>query len=187
MKKLLLLVLSISIILSCTKENKLYPEENYSFTELQKSAPSPDHSTPESLIISLWKYKLWSDTVFVYDTTLSINRFYSDAYYSNQQEKIRNRINEIKKVGHYTDQNKILKTEMRSDSFAVLSTNELSYPSETNLTEFRYELIRTNKGWVINDCLKQCAICDGSGKDTFDKNKNCKYCNGIGWTSISAY
>lgn len=51
----------------------------------------------------------------------------------------------------------------------------------------RYDLVKTDNGWLINDCLKKCSICNGLKKDTFDKNKYCNYCNGTEWISTSAY
>lgn len=186
MGKIFTLIIILGFLLGCNQETKLESSNKNSFTELEKFAPLPDHSSPENLIKSLWQYKIWSDTVFFYDSTLAINNFYSDQYFKMNQNLMRERIDDIKKNGHYIEKNKVISSKVLSDSVVNVYTEELEYPGDKISTKRMYELIKSNNGWSINGCFKQCSFCEGSGKDAYNKDLKCKYCNGKGWEIQSA-
>jgi hypothetical protein len=187
MHKILFFVFGMVFIFSCSNEkSRIEPQQNQ-FAQIEINAPQPDHSSPERLIKSLWQYKIWSDTVFFYDSTLAINKFYSDQYFKMNQNLMRERINDIKKNGHYIENNGINKIEKISDSLVNVYVDELEYPDDKNFNQRKYEIVKSNNGWSINNCFKQCNFCEGSGKDAIDKDLDCKYCNGKGWEIALAY
>lgn len=93
----------------------------------------------------------------------------------------------IKSKGYFIDRNKIKRVDQISDSIVAIYTEELNYSNDKTFTEFKYQLIKTKKGWTIDDCLRQCVMCKGSGQSSLNKKDPCKYCNGQGWESTSAY
>lgn len=185
MKRILSIILLIGLLQACNKDNKFESSNQNSFSQLERYASTPDHSSPENLITSLWQYKIWSDTVFFYDTSLEVSKYYSDDYYKKLQDVMRKRIDEFKKNGHYIEQNRIIKTANISDSISIVYTEEYQYPDDKSFDQLKYDFIKTKNGWSINDCSKKCVICEGIGKDFSNKDKKCINCEGSGW--IEAY
>lgn len=82
---------------------------------------------------------------------------------------------------------------------AIVVTSQLALLAESEPGEMRYVLQRSGSVWLIEDILKKCAVCSGSGKTTdFERRladinrgryntepkKKCEYCNGTGTASV---
>jgi hypothetical protein len=185
MKNLLIIFWIFILFHACTEDQKNESPENTSFANLEKFSPQPDYSTPEKLIKSFWKYRIWSDTVYRFDTSaVTLYRFYSQEFYGKQSTLVKRKLNELKEKGHYLIQSVIDKIENQSDSRVIVYTKEFGYEGDENFDNRKYVIVKENNKWSIEDCLSECWSCDGTGKDKYGSHSVCEYCKGLGWRSM---
>jgi len=71
---------------------------------------------------------------------------------------------------------------------ALVITKEQSYHGSTNFNTYRYAMLLVGGEWKIDDVVRECYHCDGTGKEPYgdDKGSKCKECKGLGFKSVFA-